>query len=94
MTLTIDLPADLEQRLKREAERRGLPLDACTLELLKSSLPSANHREAAGALLQSWIDEDDAGEQRETGDFLIAALNEDRPSDRALFPPDLQGVTW
>jgi hypothetical protein len=46
------------------------------------------------ALLQFWINADDAEEQKETGDFLIRALDEDRPSERKLFPPELKGVTW
>jgi len=45
-------------------------------------------------LLQSWIDEGDSEEQRETGEYLISALDEDRLADRQLFPPDLKGVTW
>jgi len=46
------------------------------------------------ALLQSWIEEGDAEEQKETGEYLIQALDEDRLSDRRLFPPGLKGVTW
>lgn len=41
---------------------------------------------AAIRLLQSWIDEGDAEEQRETGEYLMQALDEDRLSDRKLFP--------
>ena len=29
-----------------------------------------------------------------TGEYLIRALDEDRLSDRPLFPPELKGVTW
>ncbi len=35
------------------------------------------HNQAAIALLRSWIEEGDAEEQRETGEFLIRALAED-----------------
>lgn len=45
-------------------------------------------------LLQSWIDEDDGEEQIETGKYLIQALDEDRLSNRQLFPVELKGVTW
>ncbi|HEX5715295.1 MAG TPA: hypothetical protein VF179_04000 [Thermoanaerobaculia bacterium] len=45
-------------------------------------------------LLQSWIQDGDAQEQKETGEFLVQALDEDRLSDRPLFPPELKGVTW
>lgn len=40
---------------------------------------------SAIALLQSWCDED-AQEQRETWEFLKTALDQDRLSDRKLFP--------
>ena len=33
-------------------------------------------------------------EQKETGDYLVRTLDEDRLSDRQLFPPELKGVTW
>ena len=45
----------------------------------------ATDAESAIALLQSWCDED-AQEQRETWEFLKTALDEDRLSDRKLFP--------
>jgi hypothetical protein len=35
-----------------------------------------------------------ATEQQETGDYLIRVLDEDRLSERKLFPPELKGVTW
>ncbi len=44
--------------------------------------------------LQSWIDEDDTEEQQETGECLIHALDEDRLSERKLFPTELKGLTW
>jgi hypothetical protein len=46
------------------------------------------------ALPQSWIDDGDDQEQKETGDFLVQALDEDPQSNRKLFPPELKGVTW
>ena len=94
MTLTLHLPPELEERLTQEAKRQGRPLDDYTLELLAKSLPPQNHRSELITLLQTWIEEEDAEEQRETGEYLIHALNEDRLSERPLFPPDLKGVTW
>ena len=40
------------------------------------------------ALLESWLDatEEEAEEQWETWEWLKRALDEDRPSDRKLFP--------
>ena len=94
MTLTLNLPPDLESRLQNEAERRGLPAAALTLRLLDEHLPSKKPQGELAKLLQSWIVEGDAQEQKETGEYLIRSLDEDRLSDRSLFPPELKGVTW
>ncbi len=53
-----------------------------------------NPRADLVAMLQSWIDQDDPDEQKDTGEYLIRVLDEDRPSERKLFPPELKGVTW
>ena len=45
-------------------------------------------------LFQSWTDEGDADEQRETLEYLIKALDENRPADRKLFPEELKGKSW
>ncbi len=45
-------------------------------------------------MLQSWIQDGDAQEQKETGEYLIEALDKDRLSNRSLFPQELKGVTW
>ena len=94
MTLTLHLPPALEQRLTQEAKRQGLTLDVYTLQLLDKFLPPNDHHTELVALLQSWIEEGDAEEQQETGEYLIRALDEDRLADRPLFPPHLKGVTW
>lgn len=94
MTLTLNLPQELEQRLTREAQRQGLPLDAYTVALLDKSLPPQERRTELITLLQTWLDEEDPEEQRDTGEYLIHALDGDRLSDRPLFPSDLKGVTW
>jgi hypothetical protein len=94
MTLTLRLPPELEDRLQHEAERQGLPADTLTLRLLDLHLPSRDVREELVTLLQSWMEEGDAQEQKETGEYLIRALDENRLSDRPLFPPELKGVTW
>ena len=46
--------------------------------------PPAN--QAAIALLRSWAEEGDEQEQRDTWEYLKEALDEDRLSDRKLFP--------
>jgi hypothetical protein len=94
MMLTLSLPEELEQRLRQEAERQGLTAAEYTIQVLEAQLPSIDRRRELIALLQTWIDQDDAAEQQENGEQLIRALDEDRLSDRKLFPPELQGVTW
>ncbi len=94
MTLTLKLNDDLDQRLTREAKRRGLPADQFALNVLDQSLPRQDRKAQALSLLQSWVDDDDAGEQKETGDYLIQALDQDRLSDRSLFPEKLKGKSW
>lgn len=85
MGLTLDLDPDLEVRLGQEAIRHGLPPERYALQLLRESLPAGDRLNAA-ALIQSWIDDGDEDEQRETGDYLVQVLDEDRFSTRKLFP--------
>jgi hypothetical protein len=94
MALTLHLPPHLAQRLSRAAEEQGVPEEQYTLRLLEQHLPPADKRAAALALLDSWLDEDAAEDQRATGEFLIRALDEDRLSDRAFFPDNLKGQSW
>jgi hypothetical protein len=94
MTLTLDLPSELEQYLLHEAREQGISIKAMTLRVLASSIPTKQKQAEAVKLLQSWLDDEDDEEQKETGQYLIQALDEDRLSDRQLFPPELKGVTW
>lgn len=94
MTLTMHLSRELEQRLVQEAERQGMSIEQYALHLLEKQIPPKDRRTELVGLLQSWIDAGDDKEQQETGDYLIQALDEDRWSDRKLFPPELKGVTW
>jgi len=77
----------------QKAALQGLSTEAYVLQMLIESLEKEKKTKLVN-VLQSWIDEDDAQEQQETGEFLIQALDEDRLSDRKLFPSDLKGVTW
>jgi hypothetical protein len=94
MTLTLNLAPDLEQRLAQAAQRRGMAADAYTLDLLRQHLPAADRGAEAVDLLQTWIDHGDAAEQAHTGNYLVRALDEDRPLERKLFPPELEGMAW
>ena len=94
MTVEVELTSELEERLRCEAERNGVPEAECIVRILDAHLPSVSRRAQAVALLQSWIDGKDADDQRETGDYLVRVLDEDRLSERKLFPPELKGQTW
>ena len=96
MTLTLNLSSDLERRVREAADRQGKPAEVITLELLDRHLPSseADRRARAIALLRAWREEDDGEEQRETWVALRIALDEDRLSDRPLFPDELKGISW
>ncbi|AFY32723.1 hypothetical protein Cal7507_2288 [Calothrix sp. PCC 7507] len=94
MTLTLNLPPELEEYLAQQAQQQGLSVEAYTLQILAEHILPKEKQVQLVNLLQSWIDEDDAEEQKETGEYLIRALDEDRLSNRQLFPVELKGVTW
>lgn len=94
MTLTLDLSPELEQYLLQEANQQGLSVEALALQLLANSILLKQKQTEAVNLLQSWIDDEDVEEQQETGQYLIHALDDDRLSERKLFPLDMKGVTW
>jgi hypothetical protein len=94
--ITLTLDSDLEQRLLREASCQGLSPQEYALQALKEHISEidSERRQKAIALTQSWIDEGDEEEQRETWEYLVRVLDEDRTSDRKLFPEELKGVSW
>jgi hypothetical protein len=94
MPLTLNLPPELEQYLLQEAKQQELSVEAVVLRLLENSLLLKQKQVEAVNLLQSWIDDEDVDEQQATGEYLIHALDEDRLSERKLFPAELKGVTW
>ena len=94
MTLQLDLSPELEERLRQEAERQQLAPDAVTLKLLNEHLPRPDKAAALLALFKQWEREDAANPEDENGEDLFAALDEDRTSNRKLFPPELKGITW
>lgn len=94
MILTLDLPPELEQHLAKEAAQHGLSVEAMTLQLLATSLNIKQNQAKTVDMLQSWIDDEDEAEQQETGRYLVQVLDEDRLSDRKLFPSEMKGQTW
>ncbi|MBO3461107.1 hypothetical protein G7B40_024220 [Aetokthonos hydrillicola Thurmond2011] len=94
MTLTLTLTPGIELYLRQGAEQKGMSLEAYTLEILTEHILEKQKQTSLANLLESWLDEDDAQEQKHTGEYLIQALDEDRLSDRKLFPLEMKGVSW
>lgn len=94
MTLTLNLSPELEQYLLQEANQHGLSVEALALQLLTSSILLKQRQTGAVNLLQSWLDSEDEEEQQETGQYLVQVLDEDRLSNRKLFPAELKGISW
>lgn len=94
MTLTLNLPPELEQYLAQQAQQQGISIETYTLQILEECILPKENQSKLVNLLQSWMDEGDADEQQETGEYLINALDENRLSNRKLFPIELKGITW
>ena len=94
MTLTLSLPPELEQYLIQEAQQQGLSVETYAVQLIQKSTLQKEKQLKIVNVLQSWIDESDEQEQQETGEYLINALDENRLSNRQLFPQELKGVSW
>ena len=84
----------VNKRPRFSPTEKGISADAYALQLLNKHLPPKDYRADLTSLLQEWIDGDDVEEQKETGSYLVRVLDEDRLSDRKLFPPELKGITW
>jgi hypothetical protein len=78
MPLTLNLTSEIEQYLSQKAREKGLSLEAYVLKLLKDTILEQEKQTKLVNLLQSWIDEEDEQEQKETGEYLIEALDQDR----------------
>ena len=97
MTLHLPLSRELEERLRQEAERRGVSFDAVTVELLEKHLPAGTEqrRAAAVAMLRDWSDEDQAlsDEAAAENTAVLRSLDEHRASYRKLFDNILGDAT-
>jgi len=94
MAFTLTLTSELEKRLIQKANQKSITAELYVLRLLDKHLNSKDNQSELVTLLQEWIDADDTEEQRETGEYLIRTLDNDRLSKRKLFPDELRGKTW
>jgi hypothetical protein len=99
MTLQLTLPAELEERLRREAERQQTSPDAIAMKLLDEHLPreflsSAEKAAALRAMLEQWNAEDEAMTEEEMASnaAVLRAIDENRSSDRKLFTDILKDL--
>ncbi|MEP7342955.1 MAG: hypothetical protein ABI977_34830 [Acidobacteriota bacterium] len=94
-TLLIVLPPDLEQRLAREASLQGMTPEQYANQAIKEHLAQLEkERREKMQSLRAWNDQYSKEEQKETWDYLVRVLDEDRPSERKLFPEEMKGVSW
>ena len=94
MTLTLALPSVVEETLAREAELEGLALDAYALRVLELHVQKPYRSDRAITALKAWRDDAAQRDLEEDVNDILPKLDEDRLSDRLLFPPELKDVTW
>jgi hypothetical protein len=94
MTFQLTLPPDLEERLRSESERQGLPPDAVARKLLDEHLPAAERPASLPALFAQWQAEDESAPSSGPEDEFFQTLDAARTSHRKLFPPELKGISW
>ena len=94
MIITLNLTPELEEYLSRQAKQQQLSIETIALQCLTNSISVTQKQIEAVNLLQSWIDDEDTTEQKETGRYLIQALDEDRLSNRQMFPTEMKGMSW
>ncbi|MCC6729769.1 MAG: hypothetical protein IT208_10570 [Chthonomonadales bacterium] len=88
MSVTINLPPDVEARIQAEAAKQSLPVEDFIVRLVADAMPpltKAKQRERSLSLLRSVRDLGDDAEQRETFAYLKTAVNDDRLSARERF---------
>jgi predicted DNA-binding protein len=93
MTLIIELPPDVEERLQAESCRKGVAASQLAREIIESPFPQRVIEEAQRArnqraieLLRELREEGDEQEQRETFEALKEGLNASHSSYRTIFP--------
>ena len=88
MTLQLSLPPNLESRLNSAASVRGKSADQLAVQILDENLPPSEKNLAAARMLLTWAKEDAAMSDSESAanEAILRAIDEDRLSDRKLFP--------
>jgi len=88
MTITLDLPQEIEETIADQARQRNMKVSEYLLDIALQA-GTEKKREELLEYIDSWDDvtEEEAAEQKEAWEFLRHALDEDRLSPgRPLFP--------
>lgn len=85
MSLTLELNQAVDTALRDEAERRGVSPEELAQTVLGENLP-LRPKGSLSALIQSWIDDGDEEEQRETWEALKEGIDANRVGQRKFFP--------
>ena len=94
MPLPLDLPPNLENSLFQAANQQSLTVEEFVIQMLTSAFMQKERQKKAVSLLESWLSDADIEEQKTTGAYLIESLDQDRLSDRLLFPDEMKGKSW
>lgn len=84
MTITLELPQELEQELLAEAARQGLPLSEYALRLLATGRPSRPMPTTGAELVRYWQDEGLVGSRPEIADSQAHARALREQADRRV----------
>ncbi len=85
MTITIDVPSEIASQLSAEADRQGKDVPEVVQSLVAQRFTPRPYDPAAMIALLDSFDEGDADEQRETLEYLMVAIDRDRPGQRSIF---------
>lgn len=89
--VTVALAPELEEKVNREAARQGLQLNEYVAKALAEYTSLSEQQQKQ--FVPSWIlPSNDPSEGYD--DEFFRMLDEDRMSDRKLFPPELKGISW
>lgn len=93
--MMLTLRPEVEARVMREAVRHGLSPEEYANQIIDERLSEAEQERRGKliAMLQAW-NEEEANDSEGFDDEFFKMLDEDRTSERKLFPPELKGISW
>lgn len=95
MTVTLDLPQELIDRLKSGAASRGVSVEAHMAELLDTHAEITPEQRAENYRI--WLEHVRSAGDSEgdcSWDEILQRIDENRGDSRKHFPPEMKGITW